>query len=217
MIKPKRDIIIHLVIRIYWYFIMALSKQSNVISNKQKNVILSFIEDSKRNSIRNKVMFLLSYYCGLRSCEIANLKWDNVYLENKIRTHLVITNKQSKGKSGGRLIPIHKDLKCALEVLFESKNHSYSDYVIQSERTHKMSAASVTNFFFKLYKEIGFKGNYSSHSGRRTFCNNLIKNVSLYGCSIKDVQTLMGHSNVQTTMLYVNENENGKIDLIKAL
>lgn len=196
---------------------MALVKKCEVFSNKQRNMVLSYLDSNGRNRLRNKVMFLLSYYCGLRSCEIAAIKWENVIKDFEINTHLTVTNKQSKGKSGGRMIPIHKDLKLLLKRLFEIKNNSLSDYVIQSERCNKMSAQSVTNFFFKLYSDIGLNGRFSSHSGRRSFCNTLIRNVSKYGCSIKDVQSLMGHSNVQTTMLYVDENESGKIDLISSL
>ena len=42
----------------------------------------------------------------------------------------------------------------------------------------------------------------SSHSGRRTFATKLIEN----GVGIKNVQTLLGHKNIQTTTLYVQEN-----------
>ena len=56
--------------------------------------------------------------------------------------------------------------------------------------------------FQRWYSDLGFIG-CSSHSGRRTFITNLAKSVSLVGGSLRDVQSLAGHSNLQTTQRYI--------------
>ena len=43
----------------------------------------------------------------------------------------------------------------------------------------------------------------SSHSGRRTLITNVAKNISAVGGSMRDVQSLAGHSNLQTTQRYI--------------
>ena len=48
---------------------------------------------------------------------------------------------------------------------------------------------------------LGFIGCFS-HSGRRTFITNLSKKISFIGGSLRDVQSLVGHKNLQTTQRY---------------
>jgi integrase/recombinase XerD len=40
-------------------------------------------------------------------------------------------------------------------------------------------------------------------SGRRTFITNVAKKISAVGGSMRDVQSLAGHSNLQTTQRYI--------------
>jgi integrase/recombinase XerD len=52
-----------------------------------------------------------------------------------------------------------------------------------------------------MYRQVGLDG-ATSHSGRRSFANLLIDS----GTGISHVQKLMGHKNIQTTTLYIDEN-----------
>ena len=56
--------------------------------------------------------------------------------------------------------------------------------------------------FSNWYKDLGFVG-CSSHSRRRTFITNLSKKIGLVGGTLRDVQSLAGHSNLQTTQRYI--------------
>ncbi|MFC2159472.1 tyrosine-type recombinase/integrase, partial [Actinomycetota bacterium] len=38
----------------------------------------------RKNYIRDKLIFHMLYYCGLRRCELLNLDWDDVNLESKV-------------------------------------------------------------------------------------------------------------------------------------
>ena len=54
----------------------------------------------RKNYIRDKLIFHMLYYCGLRRCELLNLDWDDVNLESK-----VLFIRSTKNKSD-RIIPI---------------------------------------------------------------------------------------------------------------
>lgn len=199
---------------------MSLGKQSKVLSEKQCQIAVSYLSSSRHN-LRNKVIFLLSVKSGLRAKEISELKWSMVCDSNgDIGDTLNLTNQASKGKSG-RIIPLNKLLKCALNELYqiEQRNHSFdlnNSYVVRTERSQRTSAQAVVNMFKGWYKDLGFLG-CSSHSGRRTFITNTSKKISLVGGSLRDIQIMAGHRNLQTTQRYIDydtDSQRKVVDLI---
>jgi integrase/recombinase XerD len=56
--------------------------------------------------------------------------------------------------------------------------------------------------YFNIYKGAGLQ-NCSSHSGRRTFATEIANK----GVSIRVLQKLLGHKNIQTTAIYVDAND----------
>ena len=185
---------------------MSLGKQSKILTDKQVKTMLLHL-GTTRMGLRNQLIFLLSAKSGLRAKEVSQLKWSMVVnSEGTVSNAIHLTDVASKGKSG-RVIPLNKDVKGLLVRLFEdeSKRHDYdvnSSFVIRTERSKSTSAQSIVNMFANWYKDLGFVG-CSSHSGRRTFITNLSKKIGLVGGTLRDVQSLAGHSNLQTTQRYI--------------
>ena len=186
---------------------MALGKQAKTLTQKQTEVALSYLA-SKRHGLRNQVVFLLSIKAGLRAKEIAGLRWSMaVEATGQVGTTINITNAVSKGNNGGRSVPINRDLKQHLVQLFEqvsghAKFDVHTAHVVTTERSGFSSAQSVVNQFAKWYSDLGFVG-CSSHSGRRTFITNAARKISTVGGSVRDVQQMAGHSNLNTTQRYI--------------
>ena len=190
---------------------MSIGKQAKILTNKQQELLLTYLDNS-RYPLRNKVILLLSFKAGLRAKEIAEITWSMVCnAEVKIGTEINLTNKASKGKYSGRIIPLQKQLKNFLEMLLQQKskdiNFSLERHIIDSERGYKTSSQAIVNWFYALYKSVGIEG-CSSHSGRRTFITNAAKNISLVGGSINDVRLLAGHTSLATTQRYIEYNTN---------
>ena len=74
--------------------------------------------------------------------------------------------------------------------------------IITTERGEHTTPQVIVNFFYHLYKTIGFNG-CSSHSGRRTFTTNAAKHISLVGGTLNYVRLLAGHSSLATTQRYI--------------
>lgn len=185
---------------------MGLGKQSKILSDKQVKTMLLHLSTT-RMSIRNQLIFLLSVKSGLRSKEISGVRWNMVVDSNgDIGNSIHLTNEISKGESG-RIIPLNKDVKVLLVELFDIEKTRYdfdinTSSVIRTERSKHSSPQSIVNMFQRWYSDLGFIG-CSSHSGRRTFITNLSKKISLVGGSLRDVQSLVGHKNLQTTQRYI--------------
>ena len=186
---------------------MGLTKQAKTLSEKQIKLVLLHLSTT-RNPIRNRVIFLLSVKSGFRSKEIASLRWKMLMSsDGRMMNEIHLTNTASKGKSSGRVITIHRELKKSLIELYEQVNNKKSfdvesSYVITTERSNKTSPQTIVNTFQRWYSDLGFIG-ASSHSGRRTFITNVAKKISSVGGSMRDVQSLAGHSNLQTTQRYI--------------
>lgn len=197
---------------------MALNKQAKILTNKQQELTLGYLERT-RYPLRNKIIFMLSYKAGLRAKEIANLTWLMVCdSEGQLSHEINLINKASKGKQSGRTIPMHKDLAILLtELLAEQKKNEHfavTNRIITTERDNKISPQAIVNFFYNLYKEIGFEG-CSSHSGRRTFITTATKNISLVGGTLNDIRMLAGHSTLATTQRYIEYNTDAQKKIVE--
>lgn len=197
---------------------MALNKQAKILTTKQQELTLGYLART-RYPLRNKIIFMLSYKAGLRAKEIANLTWLMVCdSEGQLSHEINLINKASKGKQSGRVIPLHKDLAVLLaKLLAEQKKNEHfalTYRIITTERDNKTSPQTIVNFFYNLYKDIGFEG-CSSHSGRRTFITTAAKNISLAGGTLNDIRMLAGHSTLSTTQRYIEYNTDAQKKIVE--
>lgn len=199
---------------------MGIGKQAKTLTGKQVQIMLSFLQN-RRNGLRNVVIFLLSVKSGLRAKEIASLKWSMIVnSDGEVGSAIHLTNRSSKGKSG-RIIPLNKDLKVYLEQLYarEKVTRGFDirqSSVIRTERSDSTSSQAIVNMFQRWYQDLGFVG-CSSHSGRRTFITNASRKIGQFGGSLRDVQILAGHSNLQTTQRYIDHNTQAHRSVVDAI
>jgi integrase len=181
---------------------MGQGKQAKILSEGQIKAALA-AADGHRYPLRNRVMLLLSIRAGLRAKEIAEATWSMVTdAEGHVGDALHLTNDASKGKNGGRTVPLNRELRDALVALHADRKPEPRDHIIHSERDAGMSAVAVQVWFHRLYASLGFSG-VSSHSGRRTFITKVAKKIVEAGGSLRDVQEMAGHASLSTTQRYI--------------
>ena len=89
-------------------------KQAKIVSPTQERAILGYLATT-RYPARDRVMFLLSMKAGLRAKGMASLTWAMVTgASAHVAEVLQVPNRASKGKTGGRTMPLHPDLQAAL-------------------------------------------------------------------------------------------------------
>ena len=182
---------------------MAQGKQAKLLTDAQVRAVLAHVDRKSRNPERDRLIVLLSVKAGMRAKEISCLTWPMVTAsDGQLADVISLEDRASKGRNGGRVIPLHRDLKTAL-VTYKSMSRSrYGAYVLKSERGSRLTAASLANWFHRLYCELGYEG-CSSHSGRRTFITKTARKIVEAGGSLRDVQELAGHQSLQTTQRYI--------------
>jgi integrase len=182
---------------------MALGKQAKTLTDAQQRVVLNHLSQG-RHSKRNKVMFLLSCDAALRAKEIASLEWSMLTdATGTLTDEIRLVDRASKGRSGG-VVFMSKRLKVALTDY--SRHQVLSGRVVKSQNGKPMAPQVVTNWFFNLYRDLGYEG-CSSHSGRRTAITNWARKISSVGGSLRDVQALARHSSIAMTQRYIEVSE----------
>ena len=140
--------------------------------------------------------------------------------DETIDDYINLPNSSSKG-NGGRIIPLHKDIKENLNLMLEEHRKLYGfdqnkSFIVRTERTPFTTSQTIVNMFQKWYGKLGLLG-CSSHSGRRTFITETSKKISLVGGSLRDIQMMVGHQSLQTTQRYIegdSESQKRVVDLI---
>jgi integrase/recombinase XerC len=123
-------------------------KQAKIVSPTQERAILGYLVTT-RYPARDRVMFLLSIKAGLRAKEMASLTWAMVTdAQGQVADVMHVPNRASKGKTGGRTIPLHPDLQTALVILQTARGDMATPErpILCSERGGGLSPWGVATF-----------------------------------------------------------------------
>lgn len=202
-----------------------LGKQAKTLTPNQLETLLDYVQNETRYPERNRVIVLLSFKAGLRAKEIAGLTWAMVTdTESRLVNSISLQNVASKGKRGGRVLPLHHMLKDALANLhaveIQEGRGAAENFVITLAKGNANVASRAGSIAFLFNKDwfpsLRFRG-ASSHSGRRTFITSAARKVSEVGGSLRDVMALAGHSSIAITQRYVDADPEAQRKLIDRL
>ena len=182
---------------------MSLGRQAKLLGENQIKVVLAHLAGTN-DADRNRLMLLLSVDAALRAKEIASVTWEMVTdSDGNVGDVIRLEDRAAKGKSGG-VVFLSRRLKRHLEEFHGGR--TCSGAIIRSRSGKAFSAQVVTNWFWTLYRELGFSG-CSSHSGRRTAITRWARNIASAGGSLRDVQALARHSSLAMTQRYIELSE----------
>jgi integrase/recombinase XerD len=180
-------------------------KQARLLTETERKRLAAVI-DSRRHATRNHTAVALSFYAGLRACEIAALRVCDVFDDaGAVRDTIYLSAAQTKGSTGNTVF-VNKRLAAALKryaTMYSKQVKRPSAPIMYSGKGGGFSPQTVVNLFQHLYKVAGIAG-ASSHSGRRQFITELADK----GVSARLVQAAARHRSLAVTMRYIDVNEN---------
>jgi integrase/recombinase XerD len=179
-------------------------KQAKLLTPAEQKRIHAIIA-AHRYSARNRAIFAISFFAGLRACEIAGLKIGDVFGDDgAVRDTIYLTADQTKGDEANTVL-VSKRLEKAL-IAFAA---TYPRHITNpnaalffSAKRGGFSAQTIVNLFARFYALAGIKG-ASSHSGRRQFLTELADK----GINVRVIQALARHKDMSTTQRYIDYNE----------
>ena len=176
---------------------------------------LNAIVNSLRYPTRNHTAIALSFYAGLRACEIAALRVGDVFDDfGNVKDTIYLNSDQTKGSDSATVL-VNTKLKRQLAKFAKQYPVHVSTRTVPllfSAKGGGFTAQTIVNLFKRLYKMAGIDG-ASSHSGRRQFVTQLADR----GINARLVQVLARHKHLSTTQRYIDVNESklrGAIELI---
>ena len=174
-------------------------KLPDTINILEINDLISAIDLSKPEGMRNKAMIEVLYGCGLRVSELVDLKLSNLFLDIEFIKVIGKGNKE-------RLVPIGSEAVKFLEIFIKEVRvhikikHGNEDFVFLNNRGAPLSRVMVFIIIKNLAKQIGLKKSISPHTFRHSFATHLIEG----GADLRAVQEMLGHESITTTEIYTH-------------
>jgi integrase/recombinase XerD len=173
---------------------------------QQERKRLAAVIDHKRHATRNHTAVALSFYAGLRACEIAALRVGDVFDETgAVRDTIHLRAAQTKGNDAATVL-VNKRLSQQLKryaAQYPNRTQQPNAPLVFSAKGGSFTAQTIVNLFQNLYRAAAITG-ASSHSGRRQFVTELADK----GINARVIQALARHKHLNTTMRYIDLNEN---------
>jgi len=162
-------------------------------------------EKSKITTFRNILIIKVLLYGGLRASEALGLKFEDIeYLPKHEVYKIKVLGKGNKERY--TYIDNYK-IKEEITYLINKKR----EYVAETKPGKIMDRKNLWSMVFSYYRKAGVDKKQGIHILRHTFAQSLVEsNVNL-----STIQDLLGHANIQTTMIYARTNEKNKIEAIK--
>ena len=79
-------------------------KQARILTKQEYKRVLAIV-DSNKHAERNRAVVFLSFYAGLRACEISSLRLHDVVNDgNKVKSQIVLEKHMTKGNERQRVM-----------------------------------------------------------------------------------------------------------------
>jgi len=144
---------------------------------------------------RDLALFTIGINTNLRASDLLRLKVDHV--KDLKAGDTVEIKEQKTGKV--RRITLNKTCIKAIQNLLASKLY-HNDYLFQSQRRHVLTVPSVHKLVKGWCGEINLKGNYGSHTLRKTF--GYQQRVH-FGVGLPELMVCFNHSTQKQTLDYL--------------
>ena len=170
-------------------------KAPRILTTEEVDRLLAQPDKKTLKGIRDRAMLELLYATGIRVSELISLEMADIELR---RGYMVCRRKVREswipfGESAKRALTIY--FKHARSVFLKGKD---SPFVFTNCSGGEMSRQGFWKILKKYASDAGIEGDITPHTLRHSFAIHHLTN----GEDLKNVQEMLGHSDISTTALY---------------
>lgn len=173
--------------------------------NKIKQYLLG-----KKNK-RDYCIFVVGINIGLRAGDLLSLKISDV-TDRKIIFDEVTIKEQKTDKK--KTFTLNKSAKEAIKLYLDTlSNIDLNDYLFKSRKGEYLGVRPLHHIIKSTLKELGIKGNYGTHSLRKTMAFHRYQN----NVPLETLQKILNHSSSAITLRYIGITKEVIIDCYNAV
>lgn len=187
--------------------VKATKKLPQTLTSREIDKFLCAPDSSDPKGCRDKAMLELLYASGIKVSELIALNVENVNID----AGFIVCN----GKSGNRVIPLYPTaVRCISEYMRRVRGANV--YEIGQPLFTNMNGERLTRQgFWKIIKIYASKVNINKDITPQTLRHSFAAHLLANGAQLKDIQEMLGHTDIASTKVYVQVVKNRFKDVYK--
>lgn len=173
--------------------------QKTTVEPIRKTKDIQAIKKILNDKPRDLAIFILGINTNLRASDLINIKIEQVSDEYGAVLDELVLVEQKTGKT--RRISLNPQVKTAISDLLKSESYEPGDYLFKSRKKGQgLKSTSLSRLVKQWCASINLKGNYASHSLRKTWGYHHRVTV---GTDIPTLMSCLNHSTQRQTLDYL--------------
>lgn len=179
-------------------------KAPSILTSKEVELLLEQPKDIDLKGIRDKAMLEFAYATGMRVTEIISLDITDVNIEESYVTYNIGMKKRNIPLGSLSLKALVEYIEKSRPILIKDESNKALFVNINGKRLTRQGFWKIVKYYkdqAHITKEI------TPHVLRHSFATHLLQN----GADLKAIQTMLGHSDISSTQVYMQfQNDNLK-------
>ena len=180
----------------------------SVLTSKEVELLLDQPKDVDLKGTRDKAMLEFAYATGMRVTEIISLNIEDVNLEEGYVTCKTGSKKRNIPLGTMSLNALKEYIEQARDVLIKNENEHALFVNINGGRLTRQGFWKIIKF---NKEQAHITKDITPHVLRHSFATHLLQN----GADLKAIQTMLGHSDISSTQIYMQFQDEGLKDVYK--
>ena len=152
---------------------------------------------------RDYMLFTVGINVGLRAGDLLRLKVKDIMHDDTIADKVVVYEEKTDKK---REFELNSSAKAAIRLYLDTLNNVETDsYLFKSRKGEgALTVESAHKIIKTTLRELNIKGNYGTHSLRKTFAYHIYaNNIRTNPTIINTLQKMLNHSSASVTLRYI--------------
>ncbi|MCM1111416.1 MAG: tyrosine recombinase XerD [Clostridium sp.] len=170
-----------------------------VLTLAEIDAMISAIDMSADEGLRNRAIVETLYGCGLRVSELINLEISRLYL---YEGYIVVRGKGDKE----RIVPVSDEAARLIREYVGNQRGSVpvkrgeENILFLNRRGHRLTRVMIFYIVRRLAEAAGIHRTISPHTLRHSFATHLLEG----GANLRAIQMMLGHESLATTEIYLH-------------